>query len=70
MVLRRCPEPRGLGLARPEDEALLRQPYVARGGADDSPDEEVEDDEEGDLEPEQNRFDLDGGDGQTITSDV
>jgi hypothetical protein len=55
---------------RRQHEALLREPDVPGDRADDSPDEEVEDDEEGDLEPEQNRFDLDGGDGQTITSDV
>jgi len=35
---------------RAEDEALLRQPHVGRCGAHDAPDEEVQQDEEGDLQ--------------------
>src|SRR5581483_11827807 len=44
---------RSAGHRGPEDEALLRQPQVARGGADDPPDEGVEEDEERDLQREQ-----------------
>src|SRR5215475_7342162 len=39
--------------ARPQDEALLREPQVLGRGADDPPDEEVEKDEERDLEREE-----------------
>ena len=45
-------------LLRPEDHRLLRQAQVARRGADDPPDEEVEKDEERDLQDEQRRLDL------------
>ena len=45
-------------LVRAQDHGLLRQPQVARGGADDAPDEEVEEDEERDLERDQRALDL------------
>src|SRR4029079_3242818 len=49
------------GLARRrEDEALLRQAEVAARGADDAPDEEIEQNEERDLEDEQNLIDCGG----------
>jgi hypothetical protein len=50
-------------LLRRQHEALLREPEILRYRAHDAPDEEVEEDEEADLEAEEDRFDLDGGDG-------
>src|SRR2546428_4070429 len=44
---------RPAGNRRPEDEALLRQAQVLRRRANDAPDEEVEQHEEGDLEHEE-----------------
>ena len=38
----------------------LRFLHLAAGEADDAPDEQVEEDEEGDLEGEEDLFDLDG----------
>ena len=52
---------RGRRLLRREDHRLLRQAQVARGRADDPPDEEVEQDEERELEGEQRRLDLSRG---------
>ena len=49
------------GLLRAEDHRLLRRPDIAGRRADDSPDEEVEQDEERDLQGEQGRLDLRGG---------
>src|SRR5439155_16724643 len=51
-------EGRGGRLLRAEDHRLLRQAQVACRRADDPPDEEVEEDEEGDLEREEGRLDL------------
>ena len=65
-------EPRGRGLLRRQDEALLWQAKILGDGADDPPDEEVEQEEKADLEAEQDRFDLDRGDdhGRLKTSSV
>src|SRR5438477_3723353 len=60
-------EPRGRGLLRAEDHRLLRQPQVASRRAHDAPDEEVEEDEEGDLEREECGLDLSRRDHQAVS---
>ena len=49
------------GLLRGEDHRLLGQAQVARRGANDAPDEQIEEYEKGDLQGEQRRLDLGGG---------
>src|SRR5438552_9780570 len=50
-------------LRRPEDEALLRQTEILARGSDDAPDEQVEENDEGDLEDEQKLLDRNRGEG-------
>src|SRR5262249_40184153 len=58
---RRPAESCGRRLRGADDQALLRQPDVARRASPDPPDEEVEEHEEADLEDEQDGLNLDRG---------
>src|SRR5262249_14245899 len=56
----RRPKACGSRLFRVEHEALLGQPEVTARGANDAPDEEVEEDEERSLQEEQGALDVEG----------